>query len=148
MWFLSRSRCDSPCSIFIFTERIYSSRAHFSGGLAGWWTSRRSLETHCLSWPHWEIYVLGLIFFFCMFVWFLLFQLLQHLCPNLNIQSLKWTMFALMGKFNTEDNLRKSTNDRSRRRDEKRQTPPHVAWHSPELKRKQITDQGMDWNFF
>lgn len=79
MLFLSRSHCGSRCSVFISTDRIYCSHARLSGGLPGWWNISSSLETHCLSLPHWKM------FFF--FFWVLLFQLVLHLCPNPSISS-------------------------------------------------------------
>lgn len=97
MLFLSRSHCGSCCSVFIFTDRIYCRRAHRSGGLPGWWSSRSSLETHCLSLPYWEINILGFFFFFLAFT----FPAGTTLVPKSLIwPHLKWTMFALIvGKF-------------------------------------------------
>lgn len=90
MLFLSHSHCGSRCSVFIFTDRIYCSRARLSRGLPGWWNIRSSLETHCLSLPHWKIC-------FCFFLGFT-FPAGTALVPK--SLYFKWTMFAPnVGKF-------------------------------------------------
>lgn len=83
--FLFPSHCGSRCSVFIFTDRIHCSRAGLSGGLPGWWSSRSNLETHCLSLPHWEIFVLG---FYLLIFWGFYFCSWYYTCAqvlNLNI---------------------------------------------------------------
>lgn len=93
MLFLSCSHCGSRCSVFIFTDRIYWSRAPLSGGFLSVFPRDSlsfftSLGNICF----------GFFFFFLVFT----FPAgSKSLVPKSLIWTyLKWTMFALIvGKF-------------------------------------------------